>query len=104
MLIKYCLCCIDVCYIQRTFYTSACWEVCLYLFIFVWNFTCFQKESNVHSKKKFEDTKDGKSKDRQYHGNLKKDKRWSTKHYTETKDWETRPPEKPGLNSDAPER
>ena len=55
-------------------------------------------------KKKFEDTKDGKSKDRQYHGNLKKDKRWSTKHYTETKDWETRTPEKPGLNRDAPER
>ena len=50
-------------------------------------------------KKKFEDTKDGKSKDRQYHGNQKKDK-----HYTETKDWETRTPEKPGLNRDAPER
>jgi hypothetical protein len=44
------------------------------------------------------------SKDRQYHGNHKKDKRWSTTHYTETKHWETRNPEKPGLNSDAPER
>jgi len=55
-------------------------------------------------KKKFEDTKDGKSKDRQYHGKQKNDKQWSTKHYTETKDWETRTPEKPGLNSDAPER
>jgi hypothetical protein len=44
LVIKYYLYCIDVCYIQRTFYTSAHWEVCLYWFIFVWNFTCFQRK------------------------------------------------------------
>ena len=77
------------------------------LFIFVYicmKFYLFSKKIMYIVKKKIDDTKDGKSKDRQYHGNQKKDKRWSTKHYTETKDWETRTPEKPGLNSDVPER
>ena len=67
-------------------------------------FYLFSKKVMYIVTQKFEDTKDGKSKDRQYHGNHKKDQRWYTKHYTETKDWDTRIPEKPGLNSDAPER
>jgi hypothetical protein len=67
-------------------------------------FYLFSKKVMYIVTQKFEDTKDGKSKDRQYHGNHKKDQWWSTAHYTETKDWETRTPEKPGLNSDAPER
>ena len=100
MVIKYCLYCIDVCYIQRTFYTSALWEVCLYLYEILPVF----KESNVHSNFFFEYIEDGKSKDRQYHGNQKKNKWWSTEPYTETENWETRTPEKPGLNWDAPER
>ena len=45
--------------------------ICLYLYEILLVF----KESNVHSKKKIDDTKYGKSKDRQYHGNQKKDKR-----------------------------
>ena len=49
------------------------------------------------SKEKFEDTKrvtrSRKSqKDRQYNGQKKKDKQWSTKHYTETKDGASRTP------------
>jgi hypothetical protein len=67
------------------------------LFILVYicmKFYLFSKKEMCIVKKKFEDTKYDKSKDRQYHGNQKKDKRWSTTHYTETKDWETRTPEK----------
>ena len=45
--------------------------ICLYLYEILLVF----KESNVHSKKKFEDTKDGKSKDRQHNGQKKKHKR-----------------------------
>jgi len=35
--------------------------------------------------------------------NGQKDKQWSTKHYTETKDWGTRTPLKPRANSGAPD-
>ena len=43
-----------------------------------------------------------KSKDRQYNGQNKKEKQWSTKYYTEIKYWATRTPLKPGVNSGAP--
>jgi hypothetical protein len=44
-------------------------------------------------------------KDKQYNGQKKgqKDKQWSTKHYTENKDWATQTQQKnPGMNSAAP--
>ena len=48
------------------------------LFIFVYicmKFYLFSKKVMYMVKKKIDDNKDGKSKDRQYHGNQKKDKR-----------------------------
>ena len=54
----------------------------------------------------FEDTKGviriGKSKDRKYNGQKKKDKQRSTKHTQKTKDAVTRTPLKPAMNSGGP--
>jgi hypothetical protein len=45
----------------------------------------------MYGKEKFEETKviirNRTSKDKQYNGQKKKDKQWSTKHYTETLWW-----------------